>query len=163
MEVTVINEQWIKTLATAEFAEGSWRIKDPQEVQRELERRVNSALGELYAEFRDSCEIYNQYSGSNRTLRVIPLAQEHGDPREGFMLLCGNTHIKVIIEENKIVARLVAVSRFNSVKKPCGIFHPCFDALGSLYWKSETGVLMNFEFMVKVLLETLVREESTRS
>lgn len=37
------------------------------------------------------------------------------------------------------------------------VMRPCFDALGSLYWKSENGVLMNLE-MMETLFETIVKE-----
>jgi hypothetical protein len=154
----MISELWIKTLATAEFDQGSWRTKNPQEVQAQLAQKVRETIGILFTEVKDSCEIFNQYSAKPTTLRLLPIDSHHSDIMEGFVLLYGNVQLKVIHAENQLIARFIAVNGFSSETKVCAIFRPCFDALGSLYWKTENGVLMNYELMVKTLFEIIVRE-----
>jgi hypothetical protein len=158
----MISEQWIKTLATAEFDQGSWRTKNPKEIQKQLEQKVMETVQVLFNEVKDSCEIFNQYSVKATTLRLLPISSHHEDFMEGFVLLYGNVQLKVLYDQNQLVARFIAVDGFSSEAKICVIFRPCFDALGSLYWKTENGVLMNYELMVKTLFETIVREAALR-
>jgi len=152
------DENWIKTLATANYVAGQWQTENPTEIERQLALRIRDSISQLFLETRDVCDSFNNYSKNGMTIKLLPIEAKMGGHDIGLMLLLGKAQLKVIFENNMFHTSLIVIKDFKTDRLYSGSFIPTFDALGSLYWKSELGVLMDLELMVKTIFEIIVKQ-----
>lgn len=92
----MINEQWIQTLATADFDRGGWRAKNPSQVQKQLEQAVSDTLRHLFNEIEDCREVFNQYSTKGTVLRLLEINSHSQSDLQGLLMLYGPVQLKLI-------------------------------------------------------------------
>lgn len=152
----MIDKEWTKNLAQAEFSNGSWQNLEYAKIEKQLIHKIKETTNLIYYEALDVCSEFNQFSMQDKYIRVLPIEDSQGT-KTGIVLLRGSSQLKLHLIDSQLIATMTLMIGFKRKTKEIMRFKPCYDSLGSLYWMSSNEVYMNNELMVKILFEELVK------
>ncbi len=148
------DKEWLKNLADATFAGGTWQHKDPDAARRLAEQRFARALNDLEEEAQDAAFAFNELAAGRRTIKVLPITAKQGG---GFMLLMGHCQINVQGAAGGLEATLITTAGFQRKGERLHRFSPHADPFGSLAWSRDNALLMGNELIIKRLFEDITR------
>ena len=150
--------EWLKALAGARLGPQGFRANDPEAVNRLARARIDDALHALSEEADMACCIHNDHARSERAIRLLPLPATSGG---GLMLLSGRAQLSLVRETQPGgMALLETVLVLRGFERRVVLerrYTPCSDAFGSVVWMQDNSLLMNYELIIKRLMEDLTR------
>lgn len=150
--------EWLKALASARLGPSGFCAEDPAAVNRLAKARIDEALHALREEAESACCIHNDHARCERAIRLLPLPLKSGG---GFMLLSGRAQLSLVREVDghamALVETVMVLRGFERRNVLCRRYTPCTDAFGSVVWMQDNALLMNYELIIKRLMEDLTR------
>ncbi len=149
------DETWYQQLASASFTGGHWQLQNPAAVAATAQRKVATAVEELFLEAQDAVQLFNSYVELARQVRILRMDL---DPESaGFVLLLGPNQMKVWQQGSTLHVSLTLQIRFQTKTVPLYVFAPEFDVFGAVRWRHASQEALSMSSLVQRLMQDLCR------
>jgi len=149
--------EWYKNLAEANFENGKWVFEDNEKVEKLLSFKIKTVVNNLFDLASDAIEVFNQHAVEKPKINLLPISDTYSSSLVGFVALLGTTQVKIIKKSQAIEVFLIDINGHSPETTLLHSFQPCYDAIGSVLWQTDSKNLINEDIIVKTMLEELVK------
>jgi hypothetical protein len=162
----MVDSDWIRNLAQAQYRDGCWVLDDPQKILDLKLGRMKDSLYEIRDEAQAAVALHNQFVSLERQMSFLETQPRPPHSQGGIMLMLGSVQasleLLIATEGHQVVSALVATlsmlrTDYTRSHQVFGRYQAQTDTFGSLIWRKENSLIMTPELIIKSLLEELTK------
>lgn len=150
-----MDRDWIKSLATADFTSGSWRVADEEAIKQRATREILTAMDEIYEGVVEAVDIFNAYSQQNRDIKLMPLHHPETHQLNGLVMIVGSVQLRMEHQNFQFIISVYRRQEYRTKVKPLHILEPRIDPFGGLTWIMDHKTTLTRDLIVKQLLRDI--------
>ncbi len=162
----MVDSDWIRNLAQAQYREGRWVLDDPQKILDLKLGRMKDSLYEIRDEAQAAVALHNQFAPPERQMSFLETQPRPPHSQGGLLLMLGTVQasLELLIANDgkQVVSALVATlstlrTDYTRSHQVFGRYQAQTDTFGTLIWRKENSLIMTPELIIKSMLEELTK------
>lgn len=149
---------WCKNLAQFEPSSGDWKLKNDLSSDPIPVSKINAIVCEMHEEAKKNAYAFTAYSLNRIDLKVLPIQAVDSRILNGFIILHGKNQIRIERNKKLLMIHFTEIIGFDIKERLSYTLTPRKDFLGEILWDVNGNRLVNSDLIVKIMLETLVKE-----